>query len=82
MPSIILSWAVNTNSPEENSALFAGEFNVGGWDTNAKLNAGGFGVYGFFNFMPLHFNYNLDNLELVDGPINDQDVKQVVGVNV
>lgn len=75
MPSLILIGVANQNTPQENAGIFLGEGNMGGWDANMKINQGHGGFYGFFNVTPGWININLDNLEGIDGMINDQDVK-------
>ena len=82
MPSIIIVGAINSNTPQQNAGVFVGEFNHAGWDANMKLNQGHGGLYGFFNVIPAQFNLNLDNLEMIDGAINDQDLKPLFGTNV
>lgn len=82
MPSIVLIGAVNSNTPQQNTGIFIGEYNLGGWDANIKLNQGHGGLYGFFNIIPLQWNLNLDNLEIIDGAINDQDLKPMASINL
>lgn len=82
MPSVILIGAVNSNTPQQNTGMFIGEYNFGGWDANMKLNQGHGGLYGFFNVIPLQLNLNLDNMEMIDGVINDQDIKPVASANL
>ena len=82
MPSFIAFGVVNQNAPAINAALFMGEGNVGGWDANLKFNAGRSGIFGFFNNIALWTNINIDNMEVIDGAINDQDLKPTFGLNV
>ncbi len=82
MSSVILIGAVNTNTPQQNAGVFLGEFNFSGWDANIKLNQAHGGLYGFFNIIPVQYNLNLDNMEIIDGVINDQDIKPLAGSNI
>ncbi|QSO48626.1 hypothetical protein [Alicyclobacillus mengziensis] len=82
MPCLIVIGAVNQNTPQENAGTFIGEGNLGGWDANMKINQGHGGYYGFFNFTPAWVNMNIDNMELVDGMVNDQDFKPLMGLDV
>lgn len=47
-----------------------------------KLAQGHGGTYGFFNFYPLQVNIIFDNLEAIDGMMNDQDFKPIMTANV
>lgn len=82
MPSLIILGAINSNTPQQNAGVFIGEFNYGGWDANMKLNQGHGGLYGSFNVIPAQLNLNIDNMEGIDGAINDQDLEPVFGTNV
>lgn len=82
MASIIIVGVLNSNTPQQNAGVFVGEFNYSGWDANIKLNQAHGGLYGFFNIIPAQFNLNVDNLEAIDGMINDQDLKPLLGANV
>jgi len=81
LPSLIILGMVNQNTPQENAGTFIGEGNIGGWDANMKINQGHGGFYGVGNVTPLWANINVDNLEAVDGVINDQDVKPTFGLD-
>ena len=82
MPSVILVGAFNSNTPQQNAGTFVGEYNFGGWDANMKLSQGHGGLFGFFNVYPLQLNINFDNLEVIDGMMNDMDLKPMIGGNV
>lgn len=82
MPSIIICGVLNSNTPQQNAGAFIGEYNIGGWDANIKLNQGHGGLFGFFNVIPMQLNLNVDNLEGIDGAINDQDIKPLGGANL
>ena len=82
MLCLIVIGAVNQNTPQENAGTFIGEGNLGGWDANMKINQGHGGYYGFFNITPAWVNMNIDNMELVDGMVNDQDFKPLMGLDV
>lgn len=82
MPSIIVIGVTNSNTPQENAGIFIGEGNMGAWDANMKENQGHGGNYGYFNITPGWLNINIDNLEGVDGLINDQDIKPLMGADI
>lgn len=82
MPCLIVLGTVSQNTPQENGGIFIGEGNLGGWDANMKINQGHGGYYGFFNFTPAWVNMNVDNMEVIDGIMNDQDVKLNMAVDV
>jgi len=82
MSAVILCGILNWNSPQENAGAFIGEYNFGGWDANVKACAAQATILGFFNYMPRRLNINLNGLSVIDGAINDQDFKPVLGVNV
>lgn len=82
MPAVIVIGAVNSNTPQQNTGIFIGEYNLGGWDANMKQNQAKGGLYGFFNVIPLHFNLCVDSMEAIDGIINDQDVKPMGTANL
>ncbi|GMA49846.1 hypothetical protein GCM10025857_12030 [Alicyclobacillus contaminans] len=82
MPSLIFCGALNLNTAQTNAGSFIGEYNFSGWDANTKQNQGEGTLFGFFNFLPLHASFNIDNLEFADGVINDQDVKTLGAANV
>lgn len=81
IPSLIAFGVVNQNTPQQNAGLFMGEGNLGGWDANMKLAQGHGGTFGFFNIFPLQANILFDNLEAIDGMMNDMDFKPTVAAN-
>ncbi|GMA49845.1 hypothetical protein GCM10025857_12020 [Alicyclobacillus contaminans] len=82
MPSLIVLGMVNQNSPQQNAGLFLGEGNIGGWDSNYKLNQGHGSTFGVGNVAPAWLSVNVDNLEVFDGVMNDQDLKVTMAVDV
>ncbi|QSO48271.1 hypothetical protein [Alicyclobacillus mengziensis] len=82
MPTLIHFGMVNSNSPQQNAGVLIGEINTGGWDANMKINQGHGALFGFFNLVYLQYNVNIDNFEMLDGVINDQDFKPMVGGNL
>ncbi|KPV43088.1 hypothetical protein [Alicyclobacillus ferrooxydans] len=75
MPAFILSGAITVNTPQQNGAVFVGQNSVGGWDANMKFNTAHGGNFGVFSVQMSALNVMLDNLEVIDGMINDQDLK-------
>ena len=59
----------------QNAGVFIGETNLGGWDSHSKANAGHGPIYGFYAVESATVNITDDSGEVVDGIINDQDVK-------
>ncbi len=47
----------------------------GGWDANMKFNAAQGGNFGVLSVQLSGGNVTFDNLEFVDGVMNDQDMK-------
>lgn len=82
MACVILVGVFNTNTPQQNAGAFFGEYNFAGWDANMKLCQGHGGTYGSFNWFPYNFNLNFDNFEMVDGAMNDMDLKPMAGTNI
>jgi len=75
LPTAITFLAINSNSPQQNAGVFIGEINITGWDANGKFNYGHGAIYGFFNVLAANASLNFDGMELIDGVINDQDLK-------
>ncbi|GMA65309.1 hypothetical protein NZD89_07665 [Alicyclobacillus fastidiosus] len=72
---------INVNAPTQNSGVFVGDINIPGWDANQKYNSAHASIYGFSNIEAATVNVIMDGQEVVDGVINDQDVKPVWGMN-
>ncbi len=64
---------INVNSINTDAAISIGENNLGGWDTHSKNNYGNGSFYGN-TFNTVNFNLLSDH-DLIDSPINDQDIK-------
>lgn len=82
MPSIINIGYVNINTPQQNAGAFFGETVIAGWDANQKYNAAHGGLYGYLNATGNNFNYIMDGYEMIDGAINDNDMKMQPGGTV
>ncbi|RIV22046.1 hypothetical protein D2Q93_09715 [Alicyclobacillaceae bacterium I2511] len=82
MPSFIAFGVIAQNTPQQNAGLFVGEGNFGGWDANIKLAQGHGGTFGWWNLFPAQLNVLLDNLEFIDGMMNDADLKPVISANL
>lgn len=66
--------SVNVASMTQNSNLFLGKGTVTGIDGNQKQNNAQGNTYGNMNGLIHNLNWNTDS-DLVDGIINDQDIK-------
>lgn len=82
MPSFIFGKALNINSPQQNAACFIGSYNLGGWDANAKKCNGGGATFGSGNIVIRNTNFVVDNMEVVDGAMNDSDYKPQQSTNL
>ena len=80
MPTVISFQAILSNTPQQNSGIFIGEINIGGWDAHVKSNAAQAAVLGSRNVHLLTRNLNVDSYELLDGLILDQDFKPTWGI--
>lgn len=79
MPTVINIGNVNVNTPQQNAGAFFGETVISGWDANQKQNQGHGGIFGSLNLSNSGINYNFDGNDMIDGAINDQDVKSIPG---
>lgn len=76
MPAFIFAGAINVSTPQQNAAgVLIGQNAAGGWDANMKFNTSQGGNFGVFSVQITGMNITFDNLELIDGVINDQDIK-------
>lgn len=82
MPAFVFIGANNVNSPQQNAGVFIGQINNGGWDANMKFQAARSGNFGTWNINNSFMNVLNDNMEFIDGVINDQDLKPNVDGNV
>lgn len=73
---------INVNVSSQNAGVFVGDIRIPGWDSNQKVNSAHAAIYGFSNLEATTVNVTVDSQELVDGMINDQDIKPVWGTNV
>ncbi|SIS52212.1 hypothetical protein [Alicyclobacillus vulcanalis] len=80
MPTVIAFQTIVSNTPQQNSGIFIGEINIGGWDAHVKSNTAQASVSGARNAFLLTRNLNVDSHELLDGLIFDQDFKPTWGV--
>ena len=69
----IVFGAINVNTQSENAGIFLGANNQVGWDSHSK-GSNGNGSFSGSNISFNNVNILIDN-DLVDSPINDQDVK-------
>ncbi|MCF8565145.1 hypothetical protein LLE49_10505 [Alicyclobacillus tolerans] len=82
MPSLIIAGGgIITNTPQQNSGVYVGEQNFSGFDANMKFNTAQGGNFGIMSVQVDGFNIMLDNLEMIDGVINDQDLKPTLSAN-
>ncbi|QQE80213.1 hypothetical protein [Alicyclobacillus sp. SO9] len=82
MPAFVWIGVNNCNTPQENAGVFIGQINNGGWDANMKFQAAKTGNFGFFSINNSLWNWMSDNMEFIDGVINDQDLKPTFDGNV
>jgi len=82
MPTVISFGYMHIQSSFQNAGVFIGETNMGGWDAHAKTNTGHGPVYGFYCLESGTLNMTDDSREVLDGIINDQDVKMSWNVNI
>lgn len=81
MPSFIISGPIFANNPQQNASTSLGQTNMNGWDANMKFNAATGATFGFFNVV-MTVSTLFDNLEMIDGAINDSDLKPTWNVTV
>lgn len=82
MPCYISFRGINVSTSAQNAGVFVGDISIPGWDANLKINSAHSSIYGFSNLEARTVNVTVDSQELVDGLINDQDVKPVWGTNL
>jgi hypothetical protein len=66
---------INVNTPQQNAAVFVGQNAAGGWDANMKFNTAQGGNFGIMSLQLDGMNIMLDNMEFIDGIVNDMDIK-------
>ncbi|QSO48270.1 hypothetical protein [Alicyclobacillus mengziensis] len=71
---------VNVGTITQNSGIFAGDVKITGFDSHEKENLGGSKIYGNHTIEYSNVNYTHDS-DVVDTPINDQDIKSGVFIS-
>ena len=74
--------ALNSNTPQQNAGVFIGQTNNGGWDADMKFQAAKTGNFNMMSVNIAYVNIMNDNMEFIDGAINDQDFKPAVEGNL
>jgi len=83
VPVLAIIGMINDETPQQNAnGVLVGQFNSSGWDANMKFNTAQGGNFGVLSVQFSGGNINFDNLELVDGVINDQDLKPAYSGNL
>lgn len=83
VPVLAVIGVLNSHTPQQNSnGVLVGQFNSSGWDANMKMNLGQGGNFGIFSVSMAVVNLTLDNFELIDGVINDPDLKPALNGNI
>ncbi|QSO46301.1 hypothetical protein [Alicyclobacillus mengziensis] len=83
MPVFASIGVVYSHTPQQNSSgVVVGQFNSSGWDANMKFNTAQGGNFGILSVNMSALNVMLDNFELIDGVINDPDLKPALDVNI
>ena len=59
---------------QSDAGVFMGENIQNGWDSHTKSNQAGSSATGDYNYLPTVLNI-VNDPDLIDVPINDQDVK-------
>jgi hypothetical protein len=68
--------SINVNTLDTDATISVGENNQGGWDAHSK-NTFGSGMFFGNTFNSYNLNVIPDN-DIIDAPINDQDIKPSV----
>ncbi|MDQ0188401.1 hypothetical protein JI721_15785 [Alicyclobacillus cycloheptanicus] len=74
MPVMISIGFMKVGAMQSDAGIFFGENMQNGWDSHAKSNISGGQPSGDYNYMPTWVNYLYDP-DVIDVPINDQDIK-------
>ena len=83
VPVFVFGGAIHSNSPQQNAVgVTVGQYSSSGWDANMKLNIAEGGLFGIFNDRIGSVNLTFDNVETMDGVLNDQDQKPLFGGNL
>lgn len=65
---------INVGGMQSDAGIFFGQNMQNGWDSHGKTNQAGPSVTGFFNHVSSYLNI-LSDPDIIDVPINDQDIK-------
>lgn len=68
-------------SPQNNGGVLVGEVAMTGWDSHQKQNYAFGPNFGFFNVFPANLNWQND-VDLIDGIMNDMDNKASLNANI
>lgn len=83
MPNFIWVGVIAVDTPQQNAnGVMTGQFNSSGWDANMKFNTAQGGNFGWASINLTAGSMMFDNLELIDGNINDADFKPAVNGNI
>lgn len=83
MPVLAFIGAINSSTPQQNSnGVVVGQFNSSGWDANMKFNTAQGGNFGVLSVQNTGGNAMNDGQEIIDGVVNDMDVKPAWDANV
>ncbi|MCM3570995.1 hypothetical protein [Neobacillus mesonae] len=82
MPSFIHLGVLNEGTPQQNASFVVGESIITGMDANRKYNLAFGGTFGLFNIVSANLGNNLDSFDVIDGVMNDQDIKPNFGGNI
>lgn len=74
MPVIISIGFMKVGAMQSDAGVFFGENMQNGWDSHSKLNVSGGQTSGDHNYLPTFINFLYDP-DVIDVPINDQDIK-------
>lgn len=76
MPAIIITGPISVNTPQQNAfGVAIGNNGMSNWDANMKFNTAKGGNFGVFSVSITGGAIMFDNLEVIDGVINEQDIK-------
>lgn len=82
MAAIISYGRIHIQSPQQNGGVCLGETNMEGWDASQKTNLAHASLYGAYSVVHTKLNMTNDATEMVDGVVNDMDVKISWNVNM
>lgn len=76
MPAYILTGPISVNTPEQDAfGVVIGNNSMSNWDANMKFNTAIGGDFGVGSLSIQGSAVMFDNLEVVDGVINEHDIK-------